>query len=346
MEPVIPLVMFTAGFVLLLVGADYLVRGAGSFAKNLSISTKAIGLTVFAFGTSAPEFVTNVFASVGRHEEIVFGNIIGTNIFNLLCILGIVGLVHPLRMRSSLVRRQLPFSLVVTVLLAILCNDVVMFGLPQSWLSHLDGGILLFGGFQAFIVFLLFVLNKAQAVEAHGYQARIPDAFGETDQPTPDDLPLDASEVTVYSPGRTALMIAIAGVATVLGGYLVVEHCARLAALLGVRQRLLALTIIAAGTSIPELLVSLLAARRGHTDIAIANIVGSNVFNIVFILGAGAVIYAAPFDTALNVDLMVLCAATLAFGFLTRRQRAVRRWEAAAMVAAYLAYLGYVLWRG
>ena len=346
MVVVAPMLLFAGGIALLLVGADMLVKGAGSCARNLSISTRAVGLIVFAFGSSAPELVVNIHASIGAHEGIVFGSIIGSNVFSTLGVLGLLGLVVPLRVGSALVRRQITFSLVVTLLLAVLCNDVFLFGLAANRLSQLDGGVLLFGGFQLFMVYLLYLLTKAQSVEAGGYQARIPDIFGHPPSVEADDAPLVTAEVAVYGPGRTASMIAMAAIATVLGGYLVVENCARLAQLLAIRQQVIALTLIAVGASVPELLVSLLAARRGHIDMAVANIVGSNTFNIVFVLGASAVIYPAPFDASLNADLLLLCAATLGFRVLIGRRRAVQRWAAGAMIAAYAAYLGYVLWRG
>jgi cation:H+ antiporter len=305
-----------------------------------------MGLTIFAFGTSAPELFTNVFASIGCHEEIVFGNIIGSNIFNLLFILGICAIASPLTVRTVMVRRQVPLSLGATLVLAILINDVAMFGGKTDSLSRFDGGLLLFGGLQVFLFYMLYIFAIRRASSRDSFSSRLPDLFTpreeSDDDPDDDD---DVPDIRIYSGFLSFFMTASGLVAIICGGWLVVKQCAALAEMLAVHQRALSLTIMAIGTSLPELIVSWRAIKMNKSDLAIANVIGSNIFNIVGIMGVSGLIRSAPFHRPFNQDILLLAGATLAFHLFTQRKRAFGRTHGIVFVSVYSAYLAYLIWR-
>jgi cation:H+ antiporter len=300
------------GFVVLIKGADWLVNGASSLAKKHNVSDLAIGLTVVAFGTSAPEMVVNIFASLQNHQEIVFGNIIGSNNFNLFVILGIAGLITPLVVQSSTVRREIPLSFIAIILLFFLAND---FLLPdRQVLSRFDGVILL----AMFGLFLLYVYRQLKA-----------------DPAEMEDLDL------VHSHGKIWLLILIGLAGLVIGGRLVVTSAIEMATAMGVSEKIIGLTIVAAGTSLPELATSMVAALKKNNDIAVGNIIGSNIFNIFLILGVISLIRPLGFDASFNTDLYLLSLGTivlLVFMF-TGKKKKLDRWEAALLLAVYIVYM-------
>mgnify|MGYP000855946137 FL=1 len=300
------------GFVVLIKGADWLVNGASSLAKKHKVSDLAIGLTVVAFGTSAPEMVVNVFASLQKHQEIVFGNIIGSNNFNLFVILGVAGLITPLVVQSSTVRREIPLSFIAVILLFFLAND---FLLPdRQVLSRLDGLILL----AMFGLFLLYVYRQLKA-----------------DPAEMEDLDL------VHSHGKIWLLILIGLAGLVIGGRLVVTSAIELATALGVSEKVIGLTIVAAGTSLPELATSVVAALKKNNDIAVGNIIGSNIFNIFLILGVSALIRPLGYDASFNTDLYLLGMGTLVLllFMFTGKRKQLDRWEAALLLAVFIVYM-------
>jgi cation:H+ antiporter len=276
------------------------------------VSDLAIGLTVVAFGTSAPEMVVNIFASLQNHQEIVFGNIIGSNNFNLFVILGIAGLITPLVVQSSTVRREIPLSFIAIILLFFLAND---FLLPdRQVLSRFDGVILL----AMFGLFLLYVYRQLKA-----------------DPAEMEDLDL------VHSHGKIWLLILIGLAGLVIGGRLVVTSAIEMATAMGVSEKIIGLTIVAAGTSLPELATSMVAALKKNNDIAVGNIIGSNIFNIFLILGVSSLIRPLGFDASFNTDLYLLSLGTivlLVFMF-TGKKKKLDRWEAALLLAVYIVYM-------
>lgn len=304
------------GFVLLIKGADWLVNGAAKLARKHRISDLAIGLTIVAFGTSAPELVVNVIASIQGHQGIVFGNIIGSNNFNLFIILGITGLITPLLVRSSTVWREIPISFFAVVLLFLLSNGI--FKGQQTLLSRFDGLLLL-----AMFGFFLFYVSKQLKRDNADHVS----TAGET-----SDLKLSG--------------LILAGLLLlVLGGRLVVTGAVEMATRLGVSETVIGLTIVAAGTSLPELVTSVVAALKKNIDIAVGNIIGSNIFNIILILGVSSLVRPVVFDTAMNTDLALLALGTL-FLFLamfTGQKRKLDRWEAAILLAVYLGYTVYLI---
>lgn len=312
---IIQIVLLVLGLGLLIKGADWLVEGASTVAKKKQISDLAIGLTIVAFGTSAPELVVNVVASVENHQDIVFGNIIGSNNFNLFFILGIAGLITPLIVQSSTAVKEIPISFIAAIMLFLLANA---FFTDTAILSRIDGIILLifFAGF-------LFYVYKQLKREPEKNEVK----------------ELNLSNAKIWG----LIIVGLAGL--VIGGRLVVTSAVDMATAMGVSEKLIGLTIIAAGTSLPELATTVVAALKKNSDIAVGNIIGSNIFNIFFILGVSAVVRPIPFDEIFNTDLYLLFIGT-AFLFLamyTSGKRKLDRWEAAVLLAVFLVYTGYLV---
>lgn len=312
---IIQIVLLVLGLGLLIKGADWLVEGASTVAKKKQISDLAIGLTIVAFGTSAPELVVNVVASVENHQDIVFGNIIGSNNFNLLFILGVAGLITPLIVQSSTAFKEIPISFIAVILLFVLANA---FFTETAVLSRLDGIILLifFAGF-------LFYVYKQLKREPEKNEVK----------------ELNLSNAKIWG----LIIVGLAGL--VIGGRLVVTSAVDMATAMGVSEKLIGLTIIAAGTSLPELATTVVAALKKNSDIAVGNIIGSNIFNIFFILGVSAVVRPIPFDEIFNTDLYLLFAGTAVlflFMYLSGKMK-LDRWEAAVLLAVFIAYTAYLV---
>lgn len=306
--------LLLVGFVILIKGADFLVAGSASIAKKSNISNLTIGLTVVAFGTSSPELLVNVLSSVKGYNDAAFGNVIGSNIFNLLLILGVAGLIYPLVVHRNTVSYEVPLSLLAAIILFILVNDNLLFGNPDNSLSRVDALILL-----AFFGLFMFYITRTMK-----------------DGPGGDE----GEPIKLY---RTAVSVfyVILGLAMLVGGgSLAVENAVAIARQYGLSEKLIGLTILAAGTSLPELATSAVAAYRKNTDIAIGNVVGSCIFNIFLILGITAAIKPLPYNTALNFDIYILGGSTvlLMIFMFTLNQRKLDRWEALIMFLSYIAY--------
>lgn len=315
---ILQIILLIGGLLLLIKGADWLVEGASTFARKKKISDLAIGLTIVAFGTSAPELVVNVIASFEGHEDIVFGNIIGSNNFNLLVILGIAGLISPLVVQSSTVWKEVPISLLAAMLLYVLANSFIFS--DENIVSRGDGFILLL----FFAAFLFYVYKQLRQVPQS----------------------VERPESTLSNPKIIGYVIfGLAGL--VIGGRLVVNSAMEMAADLGVSEKIIGLTIVAAGTSLPELATSVVAALKKNNDIAVGNIIGSNIFNIFFILGISAVVNPIPFNTVFNTDLYLLFGGTI-FLFLAMfmsGKKKLDRWEAAVLLLTFIIYTTILVMR-
>jgi cation:H+ antiporter len=311
--------LLLVGFAILIKGADFLVGGASSLAKKFNISNIAIGLTVVAFGTSTPELLVSVTSSLKGYDGAAFGNVIGSNSFNLLFILGIAGLIYPLVVLRNTVRYEVPLSLIAAIVLYILVNDVAIWGAEQNILSRLDSFILL--GF--FILFMLYIYRTMSNAS-------------DLDQ---------ADTIKIYSPVASVGLVVLGLALLVGGGTMVVDNAIEIAKFYGLSDKLIGLTILAAGTSLPELATSAVAAYKKNTDIAIGNVVGSNIFNIFFILGATGLIRPLPFDIAMNFDLYVLGISTivLMIFMFTLNTNKLDRWEAFLMLISYIAYTIFLI---
>lgn len=299
------------GFLVLIKGADWLVAGASALARKNNISDLAIGLTVVAFGTSAPELVVNVFAALQDHQAIAFGNVIGSNNFNLFVILGIAGIITPLAVHSTTVFREIPLSFIAILLLFFLAND---FFLSDSLvLSRIDGLILL----TMFGAFLYYVKNQLKV-----------------DISEPEEPHKQYTTLKIWG----LVIVGLAGL--IAGGRLVVDSAISIATEFGISEKIIGLTIVAAGTSLPELATSVVAAFKKNNDIAVGNIVGSNIFNIFLILGVSSVISPLQYDRSFNGDIFFLALGTVALFIVmfTGGRKKIDRWEAAILLAAFIFY--------
>lgn len=316
MELLLPILLIFLGFVLLIKGADWLVNGASALAKKNNVSDLAIGLTIVAFGTSAPELVVNTVASIEGHSNIILGNVIGSNNFNLFVILGIAGLIFPIAVQSTTVWKEIPISFFAVLAFFVLANGFIF--QEADVLSRIDGLIL----FSFFIIFLFYVFNQLKS----------------------DDL---ATEKVKDAPSnlRIWVLIVVGLGGLIVGGKLVVDNAIIIATDLGVSQKIIGLTIIAAGTSLPELVTSVVAAFKKNSDIAIGNIIGSNIFNIFLILSISSLINPIEFDDAFNTDLYLLGGGTifLFVAMFTGGKKKLDRWEAGVLLAIFVAYTIYLI---
>ncbi|MFH0952317.1 MAG: calcium/sodium antiporter [Patescibacteria group bacterium] len=316
----IAIVLLVVGLSILIVGAELLVKGAASLARRLRVRPLVIGLTVVAFGTSAPELIVNIFSAVKGAPDIAIGNIVGSNISNILLILGIAAIIIPLRVQNSTVKREIPFALLAAVLVFVLGNDILFDQAQAGILSRTDGLALI----SMFAIFMAYVF---------GMKRDIADNKGDSTK--------------VYSTGKSVVYV-VAGVGLLLlGGKLLVDEAVVLARIVGLSESLIGLTIVAVGTSLPELATSVVAAIHRQNDIAIGNIIGSNIFNVFWILGLTSIILPLPFNAAVNIDVLMMIASTvmlLTFLFIGRRE--LKRWQGVAFIVCYIAYLIYLAQRG
>jgi cation:H+ antiporter len=312
------LILTIIGFFPLIYGANLLVESASSLAFRLRIPPLVIGLTIVAFGTSAPEMVVNVLASLSGSSQIVMGNIIGSNIANILLILGLSSIIFPIGVGKSTTWIEIPLSLLSVVILLFLANDRFFGEGPVSAITFLDGVVLL----AFFLVFLSYTISLSLS--------KGPD---------------QSIEVKSYSIGLACFLLILGIGLLVLGGKVIVDNATAFARNLGISERIIGLTIISIGTSLPELATSIIAATKKQADIAIGNVVGSNIFNVFFILGLSALIAPIEGSFQVNIDLtvnVIACLALFLFIF-TGKGRRIERWEGILLFGFYGGYLGYLI---
>lgn len=312
---IIQLLLLLAGLFLILYGANWLVDGSSSIAKKSGISEFVIGLTIVGIGTSAPEMVVSFLSSIQGKSDMAIGNVVGSNIFNTMLILGVTALISPLIITRSNLRRDIPLNIMVTVLLILLGMNQTIFGFGENSVSRIDGVILL-----ALFAWYLWVSFRTDAS---------------------DD---DSSDVKVRKTGISVIMVAGGLAALVAGGRLFVNSATSLAEMLGVSDKFIAITIMAAGTSMPELATCVVAAMKGRGQLALGNILGSNISNILLILGGSALINPLSFTGMTTVDLGILLMSSFlillsAFCFEKDRLDRVEGGILILMEAAYMWYL-------
>ena len=310
------------GFIFLIKGAEFLVDGASSLAKKLKISNLVIGLTIVAFGTSAPELFVNLFASFNGTTDIAIGNIIGSNVVNTLFILGIAAVIYPLKVGSGTVWKEIPMSLLASIMVLIMANDLFVDGVDFNMLTRSDGLALI----AFFIIFLYYTFGIAQKSNADQEQ----------------------STIKTYSSWVSAGLIVLGFLGLVIGGQWIVSGAVSIATSFGLSDALIGLTIVAVGTSLPELATSAVAAYKKNSDIAVGNVVGSNIFNIFWILGISSMIKPLPFKPALNFDLWVVVGASVLlflWMFLGKRHT-LERWQGAIFILLYIVYIATIVIRG
>jgi cation:H+ antiporter len=310
-----------AGLAVLIKAADFLVSGASAVASRLGVPSLVIGLTVVSFGTSLPEMLVTMISGLRGNADLAIANVIGSNIANVLLVLGIAAIVRPLPVRNSTVVSEIPFSLTAALLVGFLANSALFSGLPELSINRLDGVLLLF----FFCMFMLYVLK----VSLENGNTEV------TARPTNMSMP----RAMAY------LLLGIVGL--YFGGDWVVDGAVGVAQLLNVDDALIGLTIVAIGTSSPELVASAVAAYRNEADIAVGNIVGSNIFNLLWVLGLTATVVELPFEAVSNTDLVMVIAssALIILALVSSRNNTIMRLHGSVFVVLYLGYLIYVTHR-
>lgn len=314
---ILDVLMTILGAVLVLVGADKLTDGSVGLARHYQIPELVIGLTIVALGTSLPEFVVSLLASINHAPAMSVGNIVGSNLFNTLMIVGCSALMCPIVVSKSTVRKDIPFSVLASIVLPVMALD--------SLFGHSDGGNMLsrFDGIILLVFFLLFMAYTFSIAKGHG-----------NDNTDESSAPLMSGwKIVVH------LLLGLAGL--IIGGELFVNGATGIARYLGVSEAVIGLTLVAGGTSLPELATSVIAARKGQSAMVIGNVVGSNLFNVFWILGCCACITPLPLEGIAWTDFAVLLVANILFWIFTRTSHRVVRVEGALLVAFYV---GYIVW--
>ncbi|MDB9791430.1 calcium/sodium antiporter [Bacteroidia bacterium] len=317
-------ILFVVGFVLLIKGADWLVSGSASVAKKYNISDLVIGLTIVSMGTSMPELIVNILASTSGASEIAIGNVVGSNIANILLILGVAAFIYPLTIKESTVMSQIPFSIIAILLVAFAANAPIFNPDYSLMISQLDGVVFIL----FFALFMVYIIKLAREGRADMIE-EAPDKV----------LPM----------GKSILFILLGMVGLFLGGKWVVDGAIKIAEQFGLSQNLIGLTIVAIGTSLPELVTSAMAAYRKNTDIAVANVIGSNIFNLLWVLGISAMISPMKYDPVVNADIIVLLVATclIIFSLMTgRAKNQIGKPTGIFFLACYIAYTAFLIYRG
>lgn len=316
----IAFLLLILGFALLTKGADWFVEGSSNIAQSLHIPSIVIGLTIVAFGTSAPEAAVSISASLKHNSGITFGNVIGSNIFNVLCVLGITSFIAPITLNKATVRKEIPFMFLSSIVLFVLSFDVLFGSGITDGLSRGDGIIL----YCFMVIFLYYLLEVS-------FNSR-------------EKIPLE--EDVEYLPLPKAIVFSLLGSAgIVIGGNFVVKNSIIIAQMLGMSDSLIGLTVVSFGTSLPELVTCIVATLKKEHDIAIGNIVGSNIFNILFVLSSSAVVYHLPVSSQMIVDMLVMIGATLLLFVFVFRDRKLYRIEGVLFLLSYIGYLVYIVIR-
>lgn len=305
------ILLLIVGFVMLIKGADWFVDGAASLAGKFGIPQLVIGLTIVAMGTSAPEAAVSISAALGGNADITIGNVVGSNILNVLIILGLASVIIPIKVQKSTKKYEIPFTILVTIVLAVL-------GMTDNQISRLEGGIL----WILFLIYLVYLFFMAKKGDANAEEA----------------------ENKIDKVWKMILFILLGGVLIVWGSDVTVDAATKVAEYVGMSKRLIGLTIVALGTSLPELITSVTAAKKGNADIAIGNIVGSNIFNILFVVGTTALITPVAYAANFLVDSIVAAVTMLVLLlFVLNKESQLKRWGGIILLLGYVGYFVYLI---
>ncbi len=318
---ILNIALLILGFIILIKGADILVDGSASVAKRFGLSSLMIGLTIIAFGTSAPELIVNIFASIAGSSDIGMGNIIGSNISNILLILGVSALITTLKVDDSITKKQIPFSILAVVALFLLINSTLINGSGQDGLSRAGGLILIL----FFLIFLYYTFSLAKA-----------------DKPEAEE---EIKEMKTY---KAVFFISGGILALFIGGKLIVDNASLLAMRAGLSEAFIGLTIVALGTSLPELAASIAAAKKNQIQMAVGNVIGSNIFNLLWVLGLSAVISPITYNPKMNFDILFLVfVSILLFGLIYMGKKFYfTKKEGYILVFLYVVYMIFISVRG
>jgi cation:H+ antiporter len=314
-------ILLVVGFVLLIKGADYFVEGASNIAQLLKVPPILVGLTIVAFGTSAPEATVSIIAAMEGSSDVSLGNVVGSNILNITLVIGITAIINPLKVESETIRKEIPFTLLASIVLWVFISDVVLQNPGTNLITRSEGIILLL----FLSIFLYYIFEVAR-------NSRSSNSVEEVQN----------KDITW---GKN-LVITVGGMAAIIfGGDMVVDNATQIALAIGMSETLVGLTIVAIGTSLPELVTSITAALKKQTEIALGNIVGSNIFNILFVLGTSAAIAPLAVDNKIFTDVVCMIILTVVLLIFSRTKYKISKVEGAILVAVYAAYLIYIILR-
>ena len=302
----INIVLLVMGLVVVLKGADWLTDGAVNIASRFGVSQMVIGLTIVAMGTSMPELCVSMVSALKGTPDLAVGNVVGSNTLNTLLIVGCSALVAPIMVKRSSVRRDIPFAVLASLLMLIFCLD--------GGIDRLDAALL-------FILFAVFMFVTVKYGKNEGTEAK----------------------TTAAPLGKATLLLVVGLVCLILGSNLFVDNASFIASTLGVSDAVIGLTIVAGGTSLPELATSMVSAKKGNSDIAIGNVIGSNVFNILMIIGVTGLVKPMHIKGITSLDLIVMLSSMLLLWFFCRTTYKVKRWEGAVLAISYIAYLAWLI---
>ena len=316
------IVFLVGGLALILLGANGLTDGAAAVAKRFKISDLVIGLTIVAFGTSAPELVISVMAALGGSAEMAIGNVVGSNILNVLAIIGVTALVMPIKVGEGTLSKEIPLMILCSIVLAFMANDILLDGNVSNIISRIDGLVLL-GFFLIFLRYTFAIARKGNNNEEVAEGEKI-------------------KEMSVW---KSTLFILGGLAGLIYGGQLFVDGASGIASSLGVSESIIGLTIVAGGTSLPELATSVTAALKKNSGIAIGNVIGSNLFNVFFVLGCSASISSLPMGGINNIDMIVLVGSAVLFWIVGWffKKRTITRVEGALLASCYIAYTAFLI---
>ena len=318
MEIALQLLLLVIGFIFLIKGADWLVDGASSVASNFKVSKLLIGLTIVAFGTGAPELAVSFSSLISGNTDILLGNVIGSNIINVLLLIGVAAIIRPIRVKKDTVSKELPLLLLISTALITLILDVTLTEAMTNIFSRSDAIIcLLF-----FCIFLYYLISLARKNKKEAKKVEKPQ----------------------YKLGKSFLLIIVGLAGVVAGSQLVVSSASAIATVIGISERVISLSIVALGTSLPELVTTITAAKKGESDLLVGNIVGSNIFNICIVLALPVAISGAITPQNFEVlDLIMLIGSTLLICVLARRDHKITRLEGILMLAIFVIYYTYII---
>lgn len=316
--------LLLVGFALLIKGADFFVEGSSKIGALLNMSPLLIGLTIVAFGTSSPEATVSILAAIHGNADVAVANVVGSNIFNISLVVGLTALINPLKVECNTIRKEIPFTFLASITLIVLISDFALKVAPVNLITRSDGIILLL----FFAVFMYYIFEVARNSR--------------------DDVIAEQNKINVSKEkwGKN-LLFTIGGLAAIIfGGDLVVDSSTTIALSLGMSQTMVGLTIVSVGTSLPELITSITAAVKKLSEIALGNIVGSNIFNILLVLGASSVISPLSIDDRIFFDVILMTFLTIVLFFFSRSQYRIAKSEGLVLALAYVAYMTFIIIRG
>jgi cation:H+ antiporter len=333
----INIVLLVLGVIIVLKGADWLTDGAVNIATRFGVSQMVIGLTIVAMGTSMPEFCVSMVSALKGTPDLAVGNVVGSNTLNTLLIVGCSALVAPIMVKRSSVKRDIPFAVVASLLMLLFCLD--------GAIGRVDAAVF----FAGFCLFMFVTLKYAKTTEEHAATvatmgaAMATAAAASTSVSEASTSQPSAPEASVASMLKAVVMLVVGLLCLIAGSNMFVDNASFVASSLGVSDAVIGLTIVAGGTSLPELATSMVSAKKGNSDIAIGNVIGSNVFNILMIIGITGLVKPMHIAGITTLDLIMMLASMLLMWFFCRTTYKVKRWEGAVLTIVYLAYLTWLV---